>query len=85
VRFALTGRGALCTLANMSAEIDIKSLRDKFGWTQEQLAEYLGLDRSSVSRMETGQAPKGPTLKLLEKLREPPHDQEAPEPRAAQR
>jgi transcriptional regulator with XRE-family HTH domain len=49
---------------------DILALRDKLDWTQEQLAEYLGLDRSSVSRMENGQPPKGPTRRLLEQLAE---------------
>jgi transcriptional regulator with XRE-family HTH domain len=52
----------------MSKNIDIKALRDRLGWTQEQMAEYLGLDRSSVSRMEGGQTPKGPTEKLLAAL-----------------
>ena len=32
------------------------------------MAEYLGLDRSSISRMENGQPIKGPSLKLLEAL-----------------
>lgn len=49
--------------------LDIKALREKLGWTQEQMAEYLGLDRSSVSRMESGQEPKGPARKLLEELK----------------
>jgi len=49
----------------MNSAIDIKAIREKHGWTQEQLADYLGLDRSSVSRMENGQEPKGPTEKLL--------------------
>lgn len=66
--FALTSRRALCTLGGMSDEIDVKSLREDLKWTQDQMAEYLGLDRSSVSRMETGQKPKGPTVKLLERL-----------------
>jgi DNA-binding transcriptional regulator YiaG len=45
----------------------IKSTREnRYGWTQEQLAEYLGLDRSNVSRMENGQSkPGGPAMKLL--------------------
>jgi len=51
----------------MSA-IDVRALRESLNWTQEQLAEYLGLDRSSISRMESGQEPKGPTLRLLKQL-----------------
>jgi transcriptional regulator with XRE-family HTH domain len=52
----------------MSEEIDIKALREARGWTQGDLAEYLGLDRSSVSRLERGQKPKGPTAKLIAAL-----------------
>ena len=52
----------------MEQSIDIRALRDRLNWSQEKLAEYLGLDRSSVSRMENGQAPKGPTLRLLRDL-----------------
>ena len=58
----------LCTLHDMSEIIDIKSIRERFGLTQVQLADFLGLDRSSVSRMEGGQPLKGPTKILLEKL-----------------
>jgi transcriptional regulator with XRE-family HTH domain len=52
----------------MDQAIDIKALREQLGWDQTQMAEYLGLDRSSVSRMENGQEPKGPVLKLLQQL-----------------
>jgi transcriptional regulator with XRE-family HTH domain len=52
----------------MSNPPDIRDLRIRLGWTQQQMAEYLGLDRSSVSRMEKSQPSKGPTLKLLEHL-----------------
>lgn len=52
----------------MTQQIDIRALRAQLGWTQDQMAEYLGLDRSSVSRMESGQPPKGPTLRLLQSL-----------------
>lgn len=52
----------------MERMLDIKALRERLGWNQQQLAEYLGLDRSAVSRMENGQEPKGPTLRLLRQL-----------------
>lgn len=52
----------------MHDAIDVKGLREKLGWDQARLADYLGLDRSSISRMENGQPPKGPTLKLLQQL-----------------
>jgi transcriptional regulator with XRE-family HTH domain len=54
----------------MEAEIDVLSLRESLGWSQEALANYLGLDRSSVSRMENGQRPKGAVRKLLIQLRD---------------
>lgn len=53
----------------MDEQIDVKALREGLRLTQEQLADFLGLDRSSVSRMESGQRPRGPTLVLLRKLR----------------
>ena len=59
---------------------DIKALRDRLGWTQEKLAEFLGLDRSSVSRLENGQEPTGPTKKLIAQLA---IDAPAPAPEAA--
>lgn len=81
MRFDLTGRCAICTLGGMSDDqIDIKALRESYQWTQEQLADALGLDRSSVSRMETGQEPKGPTKILLRKLAE---NAPAPAPESA--
>jgi len=46
----------------------IKKLRTERGWSQQQMAVCLGLNRSSVSRLEAGQEPSGPTLKLLELL-----------------
>jgi transcriptional regulator with XRE-family HTH domain len=61
----------------MDEQIDIRALREALGWNQQQLAEYLGLDRSSVSRMEKGQDPKGPTLRLLRQLAESPPASEA--------
>ncbi len=55
----------------MHQPTDIKALRARLNWTQEQLAEYLGLDRSSVSRMENDERPtrpSGPARKLLDRL-----------------
>jgi transcriptional regulator with XRE-family HTH domain len=49
----------------MNASPDIRALRKRRGWTQEQLAEYLGLDRSSVSRIENGGEISGPVGRLL--------------------
>lgn len=47
----------------------IKSLRQRLGLTQPQLAELLGVDRNTVNRWEMGiRQPRGPAVKLLEQL-----------------
>jgi XRE family transcriptional regulator, regulator of sulfur utilization len=45
----------------------IRSLREKRGWTQEQLAEKAGLDYKYYQLIETGQR-TAPALKTVEKL-----------------
>ena len=46
----------------------IKALREKQGWTQDQLAERVWVTRQAVSRWETGETqPNTDTLKLLSK------------------
>lgn len=52
----------------MDDRIDVKALRAARNWTQDQMAEFLGLDRSTVSRLENGQTPSGPARRLLEQL-----------------
>lgn len=52
----------------MEPAVDIIALRKRLDWTQEQLADELGLDRSTVSRMERGKPVSGPVLKLLHAL-----------------
>jgi transcriptional regulator with XRE-family HTH domain len=52
----------------MSKEIDIRKLRDARGWSQGQMANFLGVDRSTVSRIENGQLASGAVRKLLEQL-----------------
>lgn len=70
VHFALTNRCALCTVNGMSGPIDIKALRTDLGWCQTDLARHLGVDRSTVSRMERRKSrPSGPTLRILEQLK----------------
>lgn len=49
----------------MEQELNIRAFRQRNGWTQEKLAELLGVDRSSISRMENGAAVRGPVRKLL--------------------
>ncbi|ORE90669.1 hypothetical protein ATO13_22156 [Stappia sp. 22II-S9-Z10] len=47
---------------------DVKALRTRLGWSQKQLAEYLGVRQPTVFRIENGQNPSGPVAKLLEQL-----------------
>ena len=54
----------------MNQDIDVKALRERLGWTQDDLAKELGLDRSSVSRLEHGQKAKGPTARMLKMIAE---------------
>ena len=43
-----------------------KELRDAKGWSQGEMAEYLGAHRTTVSRLESGQIPEdGPWERLL--------------------
>lgn len=48
--------------------IDLKSLRTRLGMSQQALADYLGVNQATVSRLEQGQRPSGPVLKLIEQL-----------------
>jgi DNA-binding transcriptional regulator YiaG len=49
----------------------VKALRQRVGWSQTQLAKYLRLDPSSVSRMESKDGMvSGPAAVLLEQLAE---------------
>lgn len=49
----------------MENEIDVKAIRDTLGLTQAGLAEQVGVDQSTISNWEKGQAPRGPARKLL--------------------
>lgn len=44
----------------------VSSLRRKHGWTQVEMAEALGIDRSYLSEIETGK--KDPSLTVLKTL-----------------
>lgn len=70
MRFALDFQ--LCLTHTLGMEkIDLKIIRLKLGWSQDQMADFLGCDRSSVSRMENGDREvRPPYRKLLATLPE---------------
>jgi putative transcriptional regulator len=63
VQFAL--RQVMATEMN----VDVEALRRARGWSQAQLAKFLGIDQSTVSRIETGTMdPSGPVRRLIDML-----------------
>jgi len=44
----------------------VRNLRRKQGWTQVEMAEFLGVDRSYLSEIETGK--KDPSLRVLKTI-----------------
>ena len=54
----------------MNTEIDMKVLRKRINWKQERMARYLGVDTSTISRMERAEKLKGPATRLLQALAE---------------
>lgn len=47
----------------------IKQFRERAGWSQQKLADELGVDQATVSRIERGAAaPSGPVSRLLEHM-----------------
>lgn len=52
------------------AGADLKEFRLKLKWSQRRLAEELGCDQSTVSRIETGETPNGAIRRLIDILRE---------------
>lgn len=43
-------------------------LRKSLKWTQDDLAQHLGVEQATVSRWENGAKIKGPALKLIQLL-----------------
>lgn len=49
---------------------EIRQLREALQWSQRQLADFLGIEQATVSRLEAGLwLASGPVQKLLEGLR----------------
>lgn len=49
-------------------EKQIKKLRARLKLSQAEFADLLGVDQSTISRMENGWEPSKPVLKLLQQL-----------------
>jgi transcriptional regulator with XRE-family HTH domain len=54
----------------MTNAIDVMAIRTAKGWTQHQMAEFCGVDRSTISKWEYEPPTKGPALILLRQLQE---------------
>ncbi|MER8532084.1 helix-turn-helix domain-containing protein [Mesorhizobium sp. M1005] len=55
----------------------VKALRESRDWTQQQLADELGVDQATVSRIENGLEPRGPVKRLLERMIDNPSAKDA--------
>lgn len=51
-------------------QINVVQLREALGWTQQQLADACGVDRSTVSKWESEPPAKGPALIILRQMHE---------------
>lgn len=49
-------------------QIDVKAFREAKEWSQQRMADELGVDQATVSRIERGSQPSGPVKRLLERL-----------------
>ncbi|WP_414676572.1 helix-turn-helix domain-containing protein [Mesorhizobium sp.] len=49
--------------------INVASIREALGWTQQQVADFCDTDRSTVSKWEKDAPTKGPALVLLRQLK----------------
>ena len=53
----------------MTTPDDIIRLREKRGWSQQALGDFVGVDQGTVSKWESGKVkPSRPAQKLLERL-----------------
>ncbi|WP_412064011.1 helix-turn-helix domain-containing protein [Rhizobium sp. SYY.PMSO] len=53
----------------MTTPEDIVRIREKRGWSQRTLGDFVGVDQGTISKWESGKAkPSGPAQKLLDRL-----------------
>lgn len=55
-------------IAGMNNDLDLKQLRSARGWTQQQMADFFGVDKATIWRWENEGVPKrGPSRKAIER------------------
>ncbi len=52
----------------MAKKINVSALRKRLKISQAEMAEQLGVNQATVSRLEAGRAPSGPVQRLLEQM-----------------
>lgn len=68
---------ALCVAAGFLTPFEIKAIREKFGWSQQYLADLTGLGVATISRCERGRLlPNRSTDKMLRAIRDCPEFRE---------
>jgi len=63
----------------MFMENEIKKIRIDLGWTQKEMGNFLGLDASTISRIETGKQSCSRAVKKLLHFLHKKMEQEASE------
>jgi DNA-binding transcriptional regulator YiaG len=72
MQWALTSNYALCIDADAMQKDQIKSFRESRGLSQKELADRLGVNQATVSRIENGAVVPKPVAILLERLMSEP-------------
>lgn len=52
----------------MEHAVDIKALREARGWTQQEMADAIGVNLSTIWRWENVRPPRGAARKLIEAM-----------------
>lgn len=55
-------------MVNMSKKPDLGKIRKRLKLSQAEMADKLGVDQATISRIEAGRSPSRPVLKLLEMM-----------------
>ena len=77
MQWALTANYALCIDADAMQKDQIKSFRESRGLSQKELADRLGVNQATVSRIENGATIPKPVAILLDHLMSEPNAEAA--------